>query len=528
MKKRAITYLRFSSDGQSNSSIERQQIITEGWCINNDVEILNTYKDEGFSARTFDRPDIKKLFAFLTTNRNIDYLIVSDLTRFSRELGDAVNTVKNIQNTYQIKIVSAGRNAIYDVHEPTSYFMMALEFLIGNTENIKRSSDINGGIYAAKKKEGRYLGAAPYGYKNIRLDNNKPGIAPNEATAHIVKYMFTAFLKGTPLNEILKQVRKQGFVQYGYTSITRILSNKVYIGMLHVKAFKEYPEEWIRGVHMPLIDNNTFYAVQNKLTKKDPVQIINDSMPLRGVLKCWCNKPLTGAPSRSHTGKQYHYYKCNVSSAHNNISCIKAHKQLNEIWNYLSLPKYMITAIRDNTEKMLENQLKENTKLLSIKSAELKKVQADLQSMEEKYLSNKIEFETYQRWYTQFSTQRIQLQAELQHLKKDENETWFLLETELEKLTDLNYLYNAATTLHKQQLIKIGFDNQLYYRNSSYRTPYIIPILSHNTLILKQKELLFLDETPVFLGEIPSGGAHATPIELLHNILSVVSLIKTA
>jgi site-specific DNA recombinase len=86
--------------------------------------------------------------------------------------------VKNIQNTYNIKIVSAGRNAIYDVNEPTSYFMMALEFLIGNTENLKRSSDINGGIYAAKKKEGRYVHGAPYGYKNIRLENNKPGIAP--------------------------------------------------------------------------------------------------------------------------------------------------------------------------------------------------------------------------------------------------------------------------------------------------------------------------------------------------------------
>lgn len=526
MRKKCITYLRFSSDGQSNSSIERQQIITENWCTTNDVEILTTYQDEGYSARTFDRPDIKKLFSFLSTNSNIDYLIVSDLTRFSRELGDAVNTVKNIQNTYQIKIVSAGRNAIYDVHEPTSYFMMALEFLIGNTENLKRSSDINSGIYAAKKKEGRYLGAAPYGYKNIRLENNKPGIAPHEETAHIVRFMFNAFLNNTPVNEIGKQARKLGFNQYGNSAIQRILTNKVYIGMLHVKAYKEYPEEWIKGVHMPVVDTTSFYEVQKKLTKKNPQQIINDRMPLRGVLKCWCNKPLTGAPSTGKLGKQYYYYKCNISSAHNNVSAIKAHEQLGEIWKYLSLPGSTIVKLRDRSEQMLEDKLKENARVLQTKVAELKRVEADLESMEQKYISNKIEFDTYQRWYTQFSTQRLQLQQQLQVLKKDENETWYVLETELEKLTDLNYLYNAATTIQKQQLIRLGFDSRLYYRQGLYRTPYIMPLLAHNSLILKQKNLLLLDEEKEFCREIPRGGAHGLLIEPLHNLLSLIQSVK--
>jgi site-specific DNA recombinase len=526
MRKKCITYLRFSSDGQSNSSIERQQIITENWCTNNDVEIITSYKDEGYSARTFDRPDIKKLFTFLTTNRNIDYLIVSDLTRFSRELGDAVNTVKDIQNTYQIKIVSAGRNAIYDVHEPTSYFMMALEFLIGNTENLKRSSDINSGIYAAKKKEGRYLGAAPYGYKNIRLDNNKPGIAPHEETAHIVRFMFTAFLNNTPINEIAKQATKLGYTQRGNSAIQRVLTNKVYIGMLHVKAFKEYPEEWIRGIHMPIIDATTFYAVQKKLTRKSPQVIINDLMPLRGVLNCWCNKALTGAPSTGKLGKLYYYYKCNVSSAHNNISAIKAHQQLSEIWKYLSIPGSVIIKIRNRSEQMLEDKLKENAKLLHTKVAELKRVEADLESMEHKYISNKIEFDTYQRFYTQFSTQRLQLQAQLQVLKKDENETWYLLETELERLTDLNYLYAAATTLQKQQLIRIGFDSRLYYRMGAYRTPYIMPLLTHNTLILKQKNLLFYDEQKEICKEIPLSGAHGLLIEPLHTLLSFIQSVK--
>lgn len=95
--KKAIRYLRFSNDGQSSSSIERQDIITSNWCLKNDVDISDTFIDEGHSARTFDPPDVKKLFEFIRLNhREINYLVVSELTRFSRELGEAVTTVKKI------------------------------------------------------------------------------------------------------------------------------------------------------------------------------------------------------------------------------------------------------------------------------------------------------------------------------------------------------------------------------------------------------------------------------------------------
>ena len=46
-----------------------------------------------------------------------------------------------------------------------------------------------------------------------------------------------------------------------------------------------------------------------KRPEKEKVTV-NDELPLRGVLKCHCGKPLTGAPSRGKMGKYYYYYKC--------------------------------------------------------------------------------------------------------------------------------------------------------------------------------------------------------------------------
>ena len=37
----------------------------------------------------------------------------------------------------------------------------------------------------------------------------------------------------------------------------------------------------------------------------------NDKFPLRGLIYCSeCGKKLSGAPSRSHTGRYYNYYQC--------------------------------------------------------------------------------------------------------------------------------------------------------------------------------------------------------------------------
>lgn len=81
MNKKAVTYLRFSSDEQSHFSIERQQMITGTWMNHANVEPVDSFEDRGWSATNFDRPDYKKLDAFIRKNyRDIDYVVVSDLT----------------------------------------------------------------------------------------------------------------------------------------------------------------------------------------------------------------------------------------------------------------------------------------------------------------------------------------------------------------------------------------------------------------------------------------------------------------
>jgi site-specific DNA recombinase len=515
--KRAIIYLRISTDRQSNYSIEGQQMHVRSWCERNNVEVIDVFTDEGYSARNFDRPDYQRLNNFIKQHyRTVDYLVVNSFDRFSRDAGEAIVAIKKLQKSYAIKVVSVTEGVTFDADDPGSFFYAGLMLLKGEDEIIRNKSRINLGIYTAKKKEGRYLGASPIGYKNIRDEKNKPIIVPDPEKAPIIQYIFNAYLNNVPILEIRKEAEKMGFNQKGNSAIQKILNNPVYIGLLHVKAYKDYPEEIVEGIHAPLIDKTTWHDVQKKLKwREKPVQIINDDMPLRSVLLCHCKKPLTGAPSKSRSGRYYNYYKCPVTSKHNNISVIKAHGQLHEMFTYLSLPVSTVKSLKAKSEKLMEEKFSINHK--ELQSVKRKMVDADsqLKSVEEKWINNQMAFETYNRWYRELTDQRIALKARVHKLSQNEDEAFTMLQKELYHLEDMNYLYSEASTVQKQQLIRLVFDCSLYYKEGAYRTTHLMPIFAHNTMVLKEKELLYIDEKGGNLSVSPSGGAEGnrTPVQ---------------
>jgi len=492
--KKAIIYLRFSSDDQSQHSIERQKMVTSGWANYNKIEIVDTFKDEGISARTFDRPDMKLLMAFVRKNyRSIDYLVVSELTRFSREVGDAINLLKEIQKLYGISIVSASRSCIYDVYDSNSFFMMGLEFLLGNSENIKRQNDINGGIYTAKAIKGRYIGSrAPFGYLKEGNAENRM-LIPDKDKATIISYIYDAYLRSTPIYIIKKHAEEMGLHKGDKMSIQKILSNPLYSGQIYVKSWKENPGGIFPAKHEAIVDMLSWQRVQEKMKREDKPRVtIEDKMPLRGVLKCHCGYLLTGAPSRGKSGKYFYYYKCNQAK-HNNISAIKSHYQLNEILKHLSLPERMVDAIIEKSASQLQEKLHGNVSELKKKKTELQQTETQLVSVEEKWINDQLSHESYQRWHQELNQKRLYLRSQVDALGKDHDQVFLLMEKNLMKLSKLDAMYEIAPTLQKQELLRMVFDSCLAYKQGIYRTPYIMPIFTHNLLILKSKNLLIYD-----------------------------------
>lgn len=111
--------------------------------------------------------------------------------------------------------------------------------------------------------------------------------------------------------------------------------------------------------------------------------VIDDEIPLRGVLKCHCGNPFSGALSSGKSGKYYHYCKCRQAK-HNNISAIKAHSQFLEACELMNLLSTRVKKIRTVTKSSLDIEVESNRKKAIEKRTQLQEVEEKLFSLVEK------------------------------------------------------------------------------------------------------------------------------------------------
>nr|WP_315167163.1 recombinase family protein [uncultured Flavobacterium sp.] len=505
--KRAIRYLRFSQLGQSNGSIERQELYTDQYLQYNNIQLVDSFIDRGKSAKTFDRPDFIKLQAFIAKHyKSVDYLLVDQLDRFSRDAGEAMNMVKQFQKKYSIQIISVTEGIVFDYDTPGSFFRAGLQLLLAEEDNINRSIKVRGGLYTARAKEGRFLTREkPFGYNKVG-EGKQRHLEVNEGEAKIVRTIYDMFLRDVPLYKIKEAAYESGFDRKGNMAIDRVLANPVYAGIVRVEPFKDLPGGLFPAIHEAIINKTTWQMVQSKMKKADKVKVtVDDEIPLRGVVKCHCGTPLTGAPSRGKSGKYFYYYKCKHSK-HNNISAVKAHDQFLNACDLMSVTERRIREIRNSCYASLEQEVQVNKSKATKKRHELEEVQQRLNAVEEKWFKDEINKDTYDRWYSTYSDHILTLTASIERYGTNQGKAFEILESKLDLLGDIRHIYTKADILQKREFVNMVFDGNLYYQEGIYRTPTMLDLLSHNASKMEEKGYLIYQKKRDNISVIPHSG----------------------
>lgn len=86
--KKAVAYGRYSTDMQREESIDAQFRAIKDYCQRNEIELINTYADEGISGTTDNRPEFQQMIKDAELGA-FDYVIVHKLDRFSRSKYDS-------------------------------------------------------------------------------------------------------------------------------------------------------------------------------------------------------------------------------------------------------------------------------------------------------------------------------------------------------------------------------------------------------------------------------------------------------
>ena len=320
--KTAVEYLRYSSDRQTEQSIEGQKRVCDEFAKRNDILIVDTYIDRAMTGTNDNRDSFQQMLKD-SDKKAWDFVLVYKLDRFSRNKYEMAIHRKHLKDN-GIKILSAMEN-IPDT--PEGILLESLLEGMNQYYSEELSQKTKRGMNETRLK-GNFIGGIPnYGYslKELTADVNGKQVRTalkvivNEEEAPILKSIFTDYSNGKRICDIVKELTEKGVLNRGKPflagTIYSLLQQEKYTGIYRLNGAaydKIYP---------PLIPVELFETVRKRIDANKYGKHVPDvEYLLKGRIFCgYCGKPMSSYTGTSCTGKINRYYKCRVIKK--NIPC---------------------------------------------------------------------------------------------------------------------------------------------------------------------------------------------------------------
>ncbi len=236
---RVAVYARYSSDLQTDASIEDQIRIIEERAAREGWTVVNRYTDHGISGASMMRPGIQMLMQDAADGK-FDIVLAEALDRLSRDQEDIAGIFKRLQFS-GVSILTLSEGEISNLHIGLKGTMNAM-FLKDLADKTRRG-------LRGRVEKGKSGGGITYGYDVVKkLDANGEPICGertiNKEQARVVKRIFKEYTSGKSPLAIAKQLNKEGIAGpsgKGWTQSTingnrhrgtGILNNELYIGRM--------------------------------------------------------------------------------------------------------------------------------------------------------------------------------------------------------------------------------------------------------------------------------------------------------
>ncbi|WP_168732820.1 recombinase family protein [Flavobacterium supellecticarium] len=229
----AILYIRVSTGAQAARGYSQRSQLDrlEKYCRDNNVKIYDTVYED-CSAKSFDRPEWKKLFSLLKTKKTgVDMLLFTSWDRFSRTIIDSYTMIEKLK-TLGVSVQTVDHPVDFNTVE--SKYRLAIHFAESEAENARLSERVRRGILKAKQ-EGKWIGKAPLGYQNRQTSNGVKYIASKEPEAKLLKKAFEEVAKNIfSVGDVYNQIVSEG-LQCSRSNFFRLLKNPIYCGKIRIQ-----------------------------------------------------------------------------------------------------------------------------------------------------------------------------------------------------------------------------------------------------------------------------------------------------
>ena len=469
MAKNVILYRRVSTDEQAtNNSLSLQKVALEKYCEIKCYNILGDF-EEDYSAKTFERPEWRKLLEFIKLNKNkVDAVAFLRWDRFSRNAEQAMGEIRKL-NKLGVEVCSIEQPL--DMSVPENKVMLTIFLTMAEVENDKNSIRTTEGSRRARL-DGCWTGTPPFGYSNYRDENNKSTLLPNKYAPIVVEIFDEMAKGGRSADSIRKEYNGKGY-KFVKQTFLDMLRNVAYIGKITVKKYKNEPEEEATGLHKPIVSETTFYKVQNLLnSKKRPFRSIvakNDLYPLKRVLICpKCSGCLVAYKARNNQGKHYHYYECQKCGIRDRVETI--HDNFNSYLKSLQINEEVVTLylkiIEDSYIKADKNRTAEMSRQIELIASYDKKITG----IQNKFANDDIDAMEYREIKKRLVGEQSDIVKKLAELKMQKTPFKQYLQYATKFLPNIEKFYAESDSETKYRIASSIFPENLIFQNNTFRT----------------------------------------------------------
>ncbi len=376
--KKAVIYCRVSTKEQvdEGTSLITQERVCRDFCSKHGYEIAEVYIEQGESAKTADRTELKKLLAFCTTKANsISAVVAYKLDRIARNTDDYAH-IRVLLKRVGVDIKSTSE---YFEDTPTGRFMENIIANVAQFDNDIRTERSIAGMKEAMR-EGRYVWKAPLGYTNLKI-GGKSTITTTDKSVYISK-AFQLLSSGTKsVVDVWAQLVQEGLTQETGKPISlkqfhKLLNNELYTGW--IIKFKERH----RGTFPAIVDKDMFDHVQYILLSKKQTSkqytTNNPDFPLRKFVMHTNGLKLTGSWSKGKR-KLYPYYF--FRQARSIFQRSDLHIAFSNFLDNFTFSDEHLQTLKDKVLSILDKKLElnqEQKSVIDFQIQELKKKQVTL------------------------------------------------------------------------------------------------------------------------------------------------------
>lgn len=308
--KKIAIYVRVSTEEQARtgyglSDQERQcrkylEIFFED--RQDDIEL---YKDDGYSAKDFNRPEIKRLIKEIE-QKKVDTVIVFKLDRLTRSVIDVYTFISKIMEL-DCKLIAVLDHL--DIHSANGRMFIGILSIIAQWEREVISERTLAGL-EEMVAEGKYPygGKRPFGW----IINEQRYMDINPKEADILRWMAEQCIQNQSVNEIKEKLFEEKGIKMSWLTIKRLLTRKINIGIFFYHG-KEYTD-----VIPPILDVDSYSKICEILDENKISRVNKTDYIFHRLVYCDCGYKMqqksTYKASKEGTVIYYYYYcpRCNA------------------------------------------------------------------------------------------------------------------------------------------------------------------------------------------------------------------------